>query len=511
MKAVTRRQVLHAGAGAAVGLVGLGRRGFAREAPAPKGGKRPIRKGKKPMNVILIISDTVRHDYCGCYGSKSVQTPNIDALSRESAIMDNFFAASFPTGPMRKDVHSGRFTFTYTNWSQPRSKDELLLAELIRAKGYKTAYIGDTSNSPQFRQGFDHEQVISARASRLADVPEKVKLPAAPRKLRIPMKRIRQIVRNALGWDGEADRRAPKTMLAAHRWLEDQYGDDTPFFLLVDTFDPHEPFDPPHYYIDRYDPGYIGNELMEPAYEPADYATPREIEHMRAMYAGKLTMVDRWIGHLLDGIQRMGFAENTAILFTSDHGFYLGEHNLIGKVRLDRKGVICGRWPLYSTISHPPLLVKIPGLTKGERYDTFCQPPDITATILHLMDVPIPPRVQGLSLLPPIRRERKTIRDCAISSCTYITDAEVRCPTCFRTEDYLYVYGGDEWRSELYDLKADPAEAQNIIDKRADVARRLHAQQLDFLKTIACPKTSLEARQEFNPTPRADLPYKRLI
>jgi arylsulfatase A-like enzyme len=463
------------------------------------------------MNVILIIADTVRCDYCGCYGNTWVQTPNIDKLASESAIMENFFTASFPTGPMRKDVLSGRFTFTYTNWSQPRAKEELVLGELIKEKGYKTAFIGDTSNSPQFRQGFDYEQVISAQGSRLADMPEAVKLPADPRKLRIPMQRIQAIVRNAMAWDGEADRRTPKTMLAAHRWLEDQYSDDTPFFLYVDTFDPHEPWDEPRYYINYYDPGYTGDELMEPAYEPADYATQGEIEHMRCMYAGKLMMVDRWVGYLLEGVNRMGFADNTAIIFTSDHGFYHGEHNLIGKVLLDRDGAICGRWPLYSTISHPPLLIKIPWMTNGSRHDFFCQPPDVMATILELMNAPIPRRVQGQSLLPVIRREKDSIRDFAISSLTYIQDNEVRCPSSFRTKDYLYIYGGDEWNSELYDLKADPEETQNIIELQTDVAERLHERYLDFLKEIDCPKASLDARQEFNPKQRTNVPYRKSL
>ena len=463
------------------------------------------------MNVILIISDTVRHDYCGCYGNTWVQTPNIDALARESALMSNFFSASFPTGPMRKDVFAGRFTFTYSNWSQPRAAEELVLAEMLEAKGIRTAFIGDTSNSPQYRQGFDHEQVIGAHASKLGQVPAKVKLPAAPRKLRIPMPRIQNIVRNAMGWDGEADRRAPRTMLAAHRWLEDQVGSHTPFFLWVDTFDPHEPWDQPRYYTEHYDPGYSGDELMEPAYEPAGYATKREIKHMRCMYAGKLTMVDRWIGHLLDGVKRMGLADDTAILFTSDHGFYHGEHGLIGKVLLSRRGAICGRWPLYDTIAHPPLLVKIPGLTKGQKLATFCQPPDLTPTILDLMGVPVPPRVQGQSLLSVIRGQRKKIRDFAVSSCTYITDAQVRCPTCLRTSDHLYVYGGDEWASELYDLNADPGETTNILARRTGVAKRLHAQCLDFLKAIKCPQVSLDARREFGPTPRPRLPHRRVI
>ena len=232
---------------------------------------------------------------------------------------------------------------------------------------------------------------------------------------------------------------------------------------------------------------------------------------MRCMYAAKLTMVDKWVGYLLDGVERMGFADNTAIIFTSDHGFYHGEHNLIGKVLLDREGAICGRWPLYSTIAHPPLLIKIPGVTNGAKYNSFCQPPDIKPTILDLMNAPIPPRVQGQSLLPLIRGEQESIRDFAVSSLTYVQDAEVRCPTSFRTKDYLYIYGGDEWGSELYDLQTDPDETRNIIDSRADVAEQLHQQYLDFLEEINCPKMSLDARREFNPTPRANVPYRKTL
>ena len=463
------------------------------------------------MNVILIISDTVRYDYLGCCGSSWVRTPNLDALAQQAAVMDRYYSASFPTGPMRKDVHSGRFTFTYTNWGGERGADEVLLAETLKGHGVQTAFIGDTNNSPQFMSGFDHKQIIPAQAANVADVPEDVPLPADARKLRIPMKRIQGIVRNAMGWDGEADRRCARTMLAAHRWLEDRRGDDQPFFLWVDTFDPHEPWDPPRYYIDQYDPKYKGDELMEPAYEPSGYASQREIEHMRCMYAAKLTMVDRWIGHLLDGIERMGLLDDTAILFTSDHGFYHGEHGLIGKVQLDRDGTICGRWPLYATISHSPLMLRIPGLPGGQRFDAFAQPPDFMPTILDLMGCPAPARVQGQSLLPIVRGEKQSVRDFAVSSLNYVTDEEVRCPTCLRTKDWLYIYGGDEWASELYDLNADPTEERNVLDANTEQAKRLHAQLVDVLESVDCPAASLELRREFNPTPRPNIPHKKLI
>lgn len=463
------------------------------------------------MNVILVISDTIRHDYCGCYGSQWVKTPHIDALAAEAAVVENYFTASFPTGPMRKDVHTGRFTFAYTRWNAPRVEGEQVLSEILSSHGVKTAYIGDTSNSFQLEAKFDHEDRVPWDNSKLQKIPQDVKLPAAPHKLRTPIPRITNIVRRAMAYDGEADRNAARTMLAAHRWLEDQHRSDQPFFLWVDTFDPHEPWDAPRYYLDLYDPEYTGDELIEPAYAPADYASPEEIAHMRCMYAAKLTMVDRWIGFLLEGIRRIGLLDNTAIILTSDHGFYHGEHGLIGKVHLSPEGKFLKRWPLYDTIAHPPLIVRLPEGPRGKRINAFCQPPDLMPTILELLGVPAGERVQGQSLLPIVRGERQSIREFAVTAMTHITDEEVRSPAAFRTADYLYVYGGDEWTSELYDLKQDPDETLNILRDHADVASELHGRYLAFLREIGCPAVSLEARKDFWPEPRQDLPPEAIV
>ena len=462
------------------------------------------------MNVILIVSDTVRHDYCGCYGNPWVKTPSIDALAREGTVIEKYFTASFPTGPMRKDLHTGRFTFAYTCWKDGRVEGEQVLSEVLSTKGVKTAFIGDTGNSFQLKARFDHEDSVPWDQTRMAAVPEDVRLPANPRKLRTPMERIKRIVRRAMAYDGEADRNAARTMRAAHRWLEDQRGSDRPFFLWVDTFDPHEPWDPPRYYIDMYDAAYAGDELVEPAYAPADYASKEEVRHMRYMYAAKLSMVDRWIGHLLGGVRLMGFEDDTAIIFTSDHGFYHGEHGLIGKVHLSPEGKFLRRWPLYETIAHSPLVIKVPGVKGGRRLDAFVQPPDLHPTILDLLGVAPGEAVQGKSLLPVIRGEQDSIRDFAVSTMTHISDAEARCPASLRTQHYLYVYGGDEWDSGLYDLQVDPAETHNVIDGQEGVARELHGRYLAFLKEIGCPQLSLDARREFRPARRTNLPTEAI-
>jgi arylsulfatase A-like enzyme len=132
-------------------------------------------------------------------------------------------------------------------------------------------------------------------------------------------------------------------------------------------------------------------------------------------------------------------------------------------------------------------------------------------TILDLAGAPIPGTVQGKSLLPIIRGRQRAIRDLAVTSHTYLQDAEVRCPTAVRTDDFLYIYGGDEWPSELYDLKKDPGERRNILPKRRDVACALHERYLAFLREVDCPKEWLEGREDCCPTPRSPLPRMKWL
>jgi len=467
------------------------------------------------LNIILIISDTLRRDYCGCYGNDWVRTPYIDALAKESTKFTHFYTASFPTRPMRKDVHCGRFTFTYERWGGELQSGEALLAKELKRRGYSTALIGDTPSNPGFEPGFDHFEIIPGQGGPPLDpelaMKKRFKLPAAVRKLRTPRERLQKIMADAAVWQGEEDRYVAQTMRASRRWLESQYGSTKPFFLLVDTFDPHEPWNPPSYYIETYDPNYKGDELVEPRYWTAEYATRREIDHMRKMYAGEVTLVDRWAGYLLEGIRQMGLWDDTAIILTSDHGFYHGEHNLIGKLQLDRKGIICRRWPLYETIAQAPLLIRVPGMEGGKTRSGLCESPDLMPTILDLARARIPKTVQGASLMPIVRGKTTSIRDCAVSSGTYLQDEEVRCPTSFRTKKYLYIYGGDEWQSELYDLQADPEEKRNIFRKARPTAQKLHERYVEFLEAIDCPSVSLDLRREFDPTPREKLPYMKYL
>jgi arylsulfatase A-like enzyme len=469
------------------------------------------------MHVLVIIADTLRADYCGCYGNRWVRTPNIDALAAQGARFDSFYAASFPTRPMRQDLHTGRYTFTYMSWGSRWAGDEKRLAQEMQARGYATALVGDTPSNGGFEPGFDHFQIIPGQNADLNPTGRGRRLPARARKLRTPISRVQQILRNEALWRGEQDRYVAQTMRAAGAWLESQYHSARPVFLMVDTFDPHEPWDPPQHYVDLYDPDYVGDELFEPAYEPAGYATEAEIRHMRCLYAAEVTLVDHWVGCVLDTLERLRMAEETLVVLMSDHGFYHGEHGLIGKVQLTRRGVICRRYPLYRTISQAPLIVRVPGVVAGRAIAGLCQPPDIMPTILDFARpgrrgrrAAAPTGMQGRSLAPMLAGKDVGAQE-VVTSYTFAQDAQVRSPSTLRTRAWSYIYGGDEMPSELYDVRADPEETRNLLPERRDQAQRLHARYVDFLERIGCPREHLDRRRQVDPKPRRRLPRQRLI
>jgi len=148
--------------------------------------------------------------------------------------------------------------------------------------------------------------------------------------------------------------------------------------------------------------------------EERDCICKDALKHAKALYAGEVTLVDRWFGNLLEKIEDLGLLENTAIIFTSDHGTFLGEHGFIHKYNL-----------LYEEIAHIPLIIRLPethSSTHG-RSNGFVQPPDLMPTILELANTKIPPVVQGKSIISLVRGGRSSERKIAVTS------ASLRNPT----------------------------------------------------------------------------------
>jgi len=449
------------------------------------------------MNVILIISDTLRRDHLGCYGS-AVATPHLDLFARDAVVFDRAYPASFPTGPHRQDLHTGRFTFPYQRWTG-LAREEVRLGPTLASARINTLMVADT---PAIKYGNYTDGFRRSRTWGHWDEPLppkrpwlELRLPAAPEKLRRPDNVLKYMAYDAAR-QSEADYFCARTMIAAAQWLEEE-ALRGPFFLYVDTFDPHEPWFPPPWYLDRYDPGYEGEMVLEPAYEPAGYCTEREVLHMRARYAAMVTMVDAWIGHLLWAIDRLNLRDSTAVIISTDHGFYLADHGLIGKVWLDREDRIIGRYPLYRDIIRIPLLVRAPGIAPGRR-QAFVQTPDLMPTILDFAGVPIPDRVQGKSLLPILRGEADHLRDWAISSLTCVQDEACRSPSTLITDEWSYLYGGDEAPHGLFHLPTDPNEEHDRFAAEEALARELHKQYLGVLREIGCPPERIEGRRSWD-------------
>lgn len=476
------------------------------------------------MNVILIVTDTMRRDHLGLYGSERVHTPSLDRLAEQSFVFENAYAASFPTVPNRMDVMTGRFTFIEAGW-QPLPREATVLSEVLGAAGFTTMLIADTphilARGFGYQRGFSGWEWIRGQENDAwRTAPADPPLPAHPSKLRHPPT-VKQHLRNTATRRGEEDCFCARTMTAAGDWLAENR--DRDFFLYVDTFDPHEPWDAPESYVERYDPGYVGEEVTYPVYGRCDYMTPRELEHMRALYAAEVTLVDAWVGRLLGRVEELGLHRNTAIIYTTDHGFYHGERGWTGKSFIWDGG--SADMPLYSEVARIPLMIRLPDAERGGRLRCFAQPPDLMPTILDLTGVATPPSVQGTSLVPVMRGGRDFTRPLAISSPSLALAPSGGRPTTITAGDWSLVYYGapagplmrhlqrdvdDIPRTavvptdgvpgpELYDLAHDPAQRYNVYAESRDIAVKLHADHVHFLERLGmsedylCHRRQLEA------------------
>ena len=459
-------------------------------------------------NVVFVVCDTFRRDHVGAYGNSRIRTPHLDRLAESSVVFENQVVSSFPTMPARADFLSGSFSFTFMGW-EPLPAGVKTLPAFLSEAGYLTMGIVDT---PFFvRGGYaydrDFDDFIWVRGQGDDTRPHE-----------------RADAR--LTWTSEEDRLVARTMTAADRWLERHYKE--PFFLYVDTWDPHEPWDPPDFYTELYMPDYDGRHFY-PAYAKYRDAglTEEEVAIAHATYCGEVTMVDRWVGRLLSKLDVLGIADRTYVVFTSDHGFYFGEHEYFGKaewfhdpdatVALDAdipewlpdSWLLTLGWsPLYRELTRVPLFVRGPGLEPGRR-DALTTAPDIAPTILDLVGLKPPASMRGRSFRPVLERGGEH-RPYVVSSWPlYFAEGEMTTaidsrprrianfmPLTVSTPNRTLILGGEGDPPELYDTDADPGERANLWDERADEGVALAGEALRFLADERTPAKFLEPRRQ---------------
>ena len=421
------------------------------------------------MNLILVVVDSFRQDHLGCYGNEWIKTPDIDRFAAESAVFENVRSEALPTIPVRRALCTGKRVFPFDDPPQPKGlyvkrrgwrplrESDVTLAEILRRQGYATGLIADTYHmfkpTMNFHRGFDCWQWIRGQENDMyrsqplqgLDLSKYVKPGMGTRVLE-------QYFRNAAGRKGEEDYQAPKVFQAAMNWLEENHTHDR-FFLWVDSFDPHEPWDPPASYVDMYDPGYEGVEIVYPSGVKVDQLTPEELRHMRALYAGEITMVDRWFGRFMDKVHELGLAQNTVIVFMADHGKVHGEHGVIGM----SAEYVCPE--LYDI----PLIVSTPG-GAGKRISALAYNHDLIPTVFNLIGAEPPDDLDGLDLWPLVTGESTELRDYLI--CAHDEYVSVW------THKWLYARG-PETRGRLHDLENDPTLEANVVDEFSDVAAEM--------------------------------------
>jgi len=351
------------------------------------------------MNIILIISDTFRYDNLLAGGPLGVRTPALDEFSKRAASMSRMYTASFPTIPQRTDLTTGRFGWPWYGWQTRLKSSPNHAPEVLRKAGYVSQLICDCPHlfRADFDDGFDAAHATRGQEGDkyLLRMNHEIERAMPPEKTRRQKNIFRDMnlvdVHRWINpiWGREKDTFPPRTAGLAVEWLEENCRFH-PFFLWVDFFDPHEPWDPPEYMVRRYDPDYSGPPMLHPNYGPADEYTPEELANLRAHYAAEAELVDRWVGRILQKIDDLGLWENSVVVFTTDHGISIGEHARTGKSNIHPKDDRF--WPLYPEIAHIPFLIAAPGVEGGRTVDALAQPPDILPTLLELAGADIEAR-----------------------------------------------------------------------------------------------------------------------
>lgn len=409
----------------------------------------PRRGAGNGMNVLLVVVDSVRRDHLGVYGSRDTRTPAIDELARSSTRFTQARPEAMPTVQVRRCVHTGTRTFPTRNWWprkgdsvrmpgwQPIPEEQVTLAEILAAAGYFTSFITDTPHlfkpSMNFHRGFQHWNLVRGQPA------DGFRGGAVPRR-------------------SEQDHAAPRVFTAAMDLLEEarRLG---PFLMVVDSYDPHEPWDPPASWVAEYgDRDFAGPEPSAPAYGWADYLTEAQLRRMRLLYRAELSMVDAWFGRFIEEIDRRRLLDDTLVVFLSDHGVLLGEHNLVGKP------VSESLWP---EITDVPLLVRHPEHARERTDDRFVSTHDVVPTILGALGIAPPFELPGLDLTPILAgRPRRVARRDHLTM-GYAGHAMIR------TDRWALTTTSDGGTRRLFDTAADPGFTRDVAADNPQVVRRL--------------------------------------
>jgi len=443
------------------------------------------------MNLIVICLDTFRADCLGALGrNPEVRTPNLDRLAAEGVVFENAFGEGQPTIEYRRALITGMRTFPWScdydtrglwpnghGWHKVSPAHDTL-AEVLLEQGYVTGFFSDTYHmfkpTQNFTRGFCSYEFVRGqetdnyRTGPLSAIDVKKFIPPdlGPEEANGTLV---QYLLNMQDRRGESDWTSAQVFEKAGRFLEDNR-DNGPLFLWIDSFDPHEPWDPPRRFADMYDPDW--SEAWEPIYGYFD-RDERTAKRSRALYLGECTFVDELLGGLLGKVDKLGLREDTLIVVTSDHGTELGDHGVFGKGRHNCR---------YRHNNEILLLMRLPGgRAAGTRLPALVQNHDIMPTVLEMLGASRG-EMDGCSLVPLIEGRVEKVRDLAVTG--WGERASVRS----LTHSYSVDFTSEELDEHLFDTDSDPGERRNIAAEEPGICRR-HRGELESMLRQELPAT----------------------
>jgi arylsulfatase A-like enzyme len=452
------------GAAAIVGVVGF--RIYERHAPIHL----------EPPSIIVIVADSLRADYLGCYGFDGDVSPTIDELASESVLFENCSSqapwatpslASMMTSllPQAHGVAlSPEAPRDYWKWLRQRTPavpdSAITLAEVLRQRGYRTgAFVANPllSNDFGFSQGFDVYDDSAAK-------------------------------------DGH--REAPAVLEPADRWLDTVLGSRHPFFLYVHLMDVHGPYDSRegHFFAVRESPS-LGEDRklsieefdrIQPYLRRPQWTRMRHgkmLRTWRGRYAAGVRAADSHLGQLLRRLRSGERWQNTVVVLTADNGEELFDH-----------GGWDHGWSLYQHQLHVPLLIRYPGGEHGgRRVSDVVRLVDLMPTVIKIAEAEVPPGVAGTDLAPLVRLTTGVEPPRTVFASSIKNRPGRSSVTVGR---FKLIADADGRKTRLFDLHSDPGELLDIAPVRPDVVRDLKVQLLDELMSIAANAPAPEATVE---------------
>ncbi len=442
---------------------------------------------KARPNILFIMVDEMRWDAMRCVGHPVVQTPNLDRLARQSTLFSNAYTVSPVCCPARVSVFTGRYPHVHgvTTNGLPAHDGEVYLPTILKHHGYDTAIAGKLHYEPKrFSYGFDKFWTFTNEGPtpELGYGAYLQKKHGSPAKFPIvpgtcpwpddPLGRDVGVFRYPTE-DFETEWITERSL----EYLRTRKDSTKPWFLFTSYLKPHSPSVEPRPYMEMYDPKAIPvPKLPQNISEIRASQPPRgrrrfieDEQMMRVMssaYYGAITHVDRQVGRILDELDRSGFADNTVVLFTADHGNMLGDR---------------GRWfkdVMYEGSSHVPLIWRNPkGIASqpaGTTLAHIVENTDLMPSLLQAAGIAVPEGVQGRSILPLLAKPSTAWKN----QCFSELHQDMMVMPGWKLIDF------GKGNLELYNLKADAREVLNLASdaKHSDRLRHMRDTMAD-LKT----------------------------